>query len=118
MAKKTPKGLDDTGPTSTRRTAAGRESELIDLAYDLVAQRLRDGTATSQETTHFLKLGSMRARKEDKLLEAQIKVAEAKAEAYRSGQNMEAMMAEAINAVKSYQSGSTSTMLNTGDRHD
>ena len=37
-----------------------RENQLIALAVDLVEQRLLDGTASSQETTHFLKLGSMK----------------------------------------------------------
>jgi hypothetical protein len=41
-----------------------RENQLISLAIDLVEQRLLDGTASSQETTHFLKLGSMKARLE------------------------------------------------------
>lgn len=118
MGKKTPHGLDDTGPSNTRMTAEGRESQLIALAYDLVEQRLRDGTATSQETTHFLKLGSMKERKEEKLLDAQIKLAEAKADAYRSGQHIEELIEDAMNAVKSYQSTSTSTMLDTGyDNH-
>lgn len=33
-----------------------RENQLIAMAYDLAEQHLRDGTATSQEITHFLKL--------------------------------------------------------------
>ena len=33
-----------------------RENQLISLAYDLVEERLLNGTATSQETTYFLKL--------------------------------------------------------------
>ena len=35
-----------------------RENQLIALAVDLVEQRLLTGTASSHETTHFLKLGS------------------------------------------------------------
>ena len=58
-------------------TEEGRESQLIALAYDEVERRLRNHTATSQETTHFLKLGSQKAklelerlRKENELLVA------------------------------------------------
>ena len=40
-------------------TPEARENQMIALAVDLVEQRLLDGTASSQETTHFLKLGSM-----------------------------------------------------------
>ena len=35
-----------------------RDNQLIALAYNLVEKRLLEGTASSQETTHFLKLGS------------------------------------------------------------
>ena len=45
-------------------TPEARENQLIAKAYDLVEQRLDDGTATSQETTHFLKLGSAKAKLE------------------------------------------------------
>lgn len=37
-----------------------RDNQLIALAYNLVEKRLLEGTASSQETTHFLKLGSAR----------------------------------------------------------
>ena len=39
-----------------------RENQMAALAMDLVEQRLRDGTASSQETTHFLKLVSSTAK--------------------------------------------------------
>ena len=45
-------------------TPEARENQMIALAVDLVEQRLLDGTASSQETTHFLKLGSMKNRLE------------------------------------------------------
>lgn len=45
-------------------TPEARENQLISLAVDLVEQRLLDGTASAQEVTHFLKLGSMREKLE------------------------------------------------------
>ena len=45
-------------------TPEARENQLISIAYDLVEKRLLEGTASSQETTHFLKLGSTKERKE------------------------------------------------------
>lgn len=48
-------------PTAKRRTAmtpAGREGQMVALAIDLAEQQLREGTASSQVITHFLKLGS------------------------------------------------------------
>ena len=54
-------------------TPEARENQLISMAYDLVEQRLLDGTATSQETTHFLKLGSTKARLEMEKLQKEQK---------------------------------------------
>ena len=54
-------------PKSNRRkalTPEAREKQLIALAMDVAEERLRNGTASSQEVTHFLKLGSMREQKE------------------------------------------------------
>ena len=45
-------------------TPEAREQQLIALAVDLVEQRLIDGTASAQETTHFLKLASRKAKLE------------------------------------------------------
>ena len=48
----------DSGPIKKIRPALSPEAEeeqMISLAHDLVKQRLIDGTASSQETTHFLK---------------------------------------------------------------
>ena len=39
-------------------TPEARENQMIALAVDLAEQQLRDGTASSQVITHYLKLGS------------------------------------------------------------
>ena len=54
-------------------TPEARENQLISYAVDLVEQRLLNGTASSQETTHFLKLGSMKNRLEMQKLEEENK---------------------------------------------
>lgn len=79
-----------------------KEQYLIGLAYDLVEERLRNGTATSQETTHFLKLGSTRERIEREMLENQKEVLKAKAEAIQSQKRIEELYAQALSAFKSY----------------
>lgn len=38
-------------------TPEARQNQLISLAIDLVEKRLIEGTASSQETTHFFKTG-------------------------------------------------------------
>lgn len=84
------------------KTPEARERMLISLAYDLVEQRLRDGTATSQETTHFLKLGSTKERIEREILERQKELITAKTETLKSQKRVEELYANAISAFKAY----------------
>ena len=39
-----------------------REKQVIDLAYDLAERQLMEGTASSAVITHFLKLGTEKAK--------------------------------------------------------
>ena len=80
-----------------------RENQMIALAVDLAEQQLRDGTASSQVITHFLKLGSTTERLERKIKEEQAKMLEAKTGALKSMQNMEEMYAKAVSAMRAYQ---------------
>ena len=79
-----------------------REKECIGLAYSLVEKRLREGTATSQETVHFLKLGSMQARLEQEKLLADIEKKRAEVDSIVSAQRTEELIEEAMKAFKSY----------------
>lgn len=83
-------------------TPEARENQLIAKAYDLVEQRLEDGTATSQETTHFLKLGSTKARLELEKLRRETELMVAKRESLESTARMEELYTRAINAIKKY----------------
>lgn len=79
-----------------------REKQLIALAVDLVEQRLLDGTASSQETTHFLKLGSMKNRLEMEKLQEENRLLQAKTEALQSAKRVEELYSEAISAMRRY----------------
>ena len=83
-------------------TPEARENQLIALAVDLVEQRLLDGTASSQETTHFLKLGSMKNRLEMEKLKEENKLLQAKTESIQSAKRVEELYTEAINAMRRY----------------
>lgn len=83
-------------------TPEARENQLIALAYDLVEQRLLDGTATSQETTHFLKLGSTTSKIEKEILKKQEALITAKTEAIQSAKRVEELYADAIKAMRKY----------------
>lgn len=83
-------------------TPEARENQLISLAMDLVQQRLIDGTASSQETTHFLKLGSSKAVLErDRLIEEN-KLLKAKTEALQSAKEVKELYEDAIKAFRNY----------------
>lgn len=99
------KSIGDRKPTRKIRpalTVEARENQLISLAYDLVEKRLLEGTATSQETTHFLKMGSPRARIEKEILEKQKELISAKTEALQSAKRIEELYADAIAAMRKY----------------
>lgn len=97
---------DTTQSTSRKRrpalTPEAREGQLTALAIDLVEQRLIDGTASSQETTHFLKLASSKTRLEMRNLELQLELTKAKTEALQSQKRVEELYAEALKAMRNY----------------
>ncbi|WP_242622705.1 hypothetical protein [Lachnoclostridium sp. Marseille-P6806] len=86
----------------TATTMEGRENELIALAYDAAEERIKNGTASSQEIVHFLKLGSSRERLEKETMEAEMRLKQAKIDALEAAENLEKKYAEAIAAFKSY----------------
>lgn len=90
--------------TSTRpfMTVEGQENHLISLANNLVEQRLKDGTASSQEVTHFLKLGSRKEILEREKLEEENKLLRAKTESLQSQKRVEELYEDAIHAMRRY----------------
>ena len=83
-------------------TPEGRENELVSLASDLAEAQLRDGTASSQVITHFLKLGSTREKLEQQRLEFDNELTLVKIEALRSAERTEELYREALSAMRSY----------------
>ena len=85
-----------------------RENQLIALAVDLVEERLRNGTASSQETTHFLRLGSSKARLDKEKVQLENELTKAKTESLHAQQHAEEMFAEAIKAMQKYSGNGSS----------
>lgn len=83
-------------------TPEARENQLIYLATELAEQQLRDGTASSQVITHYLKLGSTKERIEKEILEKQKELITAKTEALQSAKRVEELYANAITAMRQY----------------
>lgn len=91
--------------TPNRRPAMSpeaRENQLAAYAFDLVEKRLLEGTASSQETTHFLKLVSSKARLERERAELENELIKAKTQALKSQERIEELYANAIKAMSLY----------------
>ena len=97
-------------------TEEARENQLIALATNLVEQRLRNGTASSQETTHFLKLGSAKNKLELEKLKKENELLVAKTEALKSAKRTEELFSEAIRAFGEYSGHSVGTNDDDEDR--
>lgn len=100
MAKHTTKG-------SSRKmrpalSPEARENQLIFLATDLAEKQLREGTASSQVITHYLKLGTTKEQLEREKLEAENKLLKAKTENLEQQKNSAEDYARVIEAMKRY----------------
>lgn len=105
MAKSRKDAVETTqkvGRSAPTITEEGRENQLIALAINLAEQQLRDGTATSQVITHYLKLGSTKERLDKKNLEMDVELKKAKIEALKSAKHIEELYMNALNAMKRY----------------
>lgn len=101
---KTKAGSSSETPRSRRPALSpeAREKQLISYAYDLVEQRLLDGTASSQETTHFLKLASAKYRMELEVMEQKRDLDKAKKKAIESSEEMKEVYENALEAMRRY----------------
>ena len=93
-------------PKTRRRPATtpeGRENQLTALAFELAEQQLADGTASAQVITHFLKAGSSREVLEKERLRHEVELLRVKAEAIERAKDVEKLMLEALDAMRSYK---------------
>lgn len=93
---------EDKRPLRPALTPEAREQQMIMLAMDLVEQRLLNGTASSQETTHFLKLASTKNQLEMEQLKQQTELIKAKQLSLEATQRQEELYKEALAAMKAY----------------
>jgi hypothetical protein len=88
--------------TRPATTVEGRENQLIAHAIDLAERQLKDGTASSQVISHYLKLGSTRERLEQERLQKENELLSAKVEQLASAKRIEDLYKTALNAMRSY----------------
>lgn len=90
------------GPLRPADTPEAREAQLIALATNLAEEQLRNGTASSQVITHYLKLGTVHAQLENEKMKRENRLLEAKSEAIESAARVEQLYADAIKAFGIY----------------
>jgi hypothetical protein len=83
-------------------TPEARENQMISLSVDLAEKQLRDGTASSQVISHFLKLGSSREKLEQARLAQEVELMAAKSEAIAAAGRVEELYGKALDAMRSY----------------
>lgn len=91
-----------TASTRPASTPEAQEQYMINLTMTLVEKRLREGTASSAETTHFLKLATMKAELEKKKLEEENKLLRAKTETLESAKETKEAYENVIKAMAKY----------------
>lgn len=80
-----------------------RETELSSAAYDLAAEQIEMGTASSQVITHFLKMGSRREQLEQQRIAHENELLKVKRDNIEAQTRIEELYVEAIGAMRSYR---------------
>lgn len=90
--------------SKVRRTLSpeAREAQMISYAVDLAEQQLRDGTASSQIITEYLKRGSRKTELELEKLRHENELLKAKTEAIQSAAKSEELYENALKAFTRY----------------
>jgi len=96
-------------------TLDARENQMIALAVDLAEKQLREGTASAQVVTHFLKLGTTRERLEQEKLQNENQLLTTRVEAMASAARVEELYGKALNAMRAYAGQDVEDDNNDGD---
>lgn len=84
------------------KTFEGREKQMVSLAVDLAERQLREGTASAQVISHYLKLGSTRELLEQERLAQENELLKARVDAMASAKRVEELYMQALSAMRSY----------------
>ena len=96
---------DPNDPTNRQRPAStpeGRENQLVAAAVDLAERQIREGTASAQVISHYLKLGSSREKLEQQRLRHENELTKAKIEGMAAVQRIEEKYDAALKAMRRY----------------
>jgi hypothetical protein len=79
-----------------------KENQMIALAVDLAEKQLKEGTASAQVISHYVRLGSSREKLEQERLRRENDVLIAKVDLMASAKKTEEMYKTALDAMRSY----------------
>jgi hypothetical protein len=79
-----------------------RENQIIAAAFDLAEKQIRDGTASSQVLSLFLKYGSSREKLEQEKIAMENNLLETKREILESEKRTEELYRKALDAMRTY----------------
>lgn len=101
---RTRRNSDEPAPSRGKpaSTSEGRDNQLISLAQDLAERQLREGTASAQVISHYLKMGSPREKLEQERLIRENELLREKVESLSSAKRMEELYEKAIDAMRTY----------------
>lgn len=83
-------------------TPEARENQLINLSMELAERQLRDGSASAQVITHYLKLGSTREDLEQSRLRNEVELLKARVGQIGSAEDTRVLIRDALEAMVSY----------------
>lgn len=102
-AKQSVESSTNVGKSLPASSPEEREQQVISLAYDLAEKQIREGTASAQVITHFLKRGSIQSELELEKIKKENALLDAKRTVLESTKKQEELFEEAIKAMKKYR---------------
>ena len=102
MARRQTEGFEPLKKLRPATSQEAREAQLVSLAYDALEQRLIAGTASGQEITALVKLGSMKTKYELEKLRHETEVLKSKKEVLDAAKRTDEMYDKAMAAMRSY----------------
>ena len=93
---------DENTPIRPPISLEAQENLMVSLAVQCAEKQLRDGTASSQVITHYLKLGSSKERLEKEILAKQKDLIEAKTKTLNSNNEARELYNKALEAFRRY----------------
>ena len=89
-------------PMPPARTEEELEKRAVGLATNLAIEQMRNGTASSQIITHFLKLGSQKEQAELEKIRNEIELLKTKKKAIEASEEQDRKYEEVIKAIAAY----------------